>query len=66
MRGIPPVRIWRVRYFLNRILLAEFEVLAPNKRFARWEAYDRLLVDRPARYLAANRVTVALLKPKAA
>ena len=65
-RNIPPVRTWRVRYFLNRILLAEFEVLAPTKRFARWTARDRFMMDHLDRYLAFDRVTVSLLKPKEA
>lgn len=63
---IPKCRVWRVRYFMGKTLLAEIDVLTINKMFARWMAGDQLRVDHLDRYLAADRETVSLLKTKEA
>ena len=64
-RMIPPVRQWKVRYYCGKILLAEITVETINKRFARWLARDRFMVQSVERFMAHNRVTVSLLKSKA-
>ncbi len=61
---IPPVRTWRVRYYMGKTLLAEIDVETINKFLARWLARDRILVEHFDRFLAADRITVALLKRK--
>lgn len=66
MPAIPKVRRWTVRYYLDRILLAEVIVEAPNKRFARWAARDRVRDRDLQRYIAANRETVSLTKERLA
>lgn len=58
-RNIPPVRRWRVRFYMNHTLLADVVVETINKRFARWMAGDRVRADHLDRYLATNRVTVS-------
>lgn len=62
MRGIPPVRRWRVRYWLNDTLLAEIVVETINKEFARWMAGERMRGTHLDRWLATNRVTVSLVR----
>jgi hypothetical protein len=61
-RNIPPVRRWRVRYYLDHTLLAEITVETINKRFAKWLARDRFIAKHPARYLAATSVTASLVR----
>lgn len=61
MSRIPSVRRWRVRYWLNRTLLADIVVETINKRFARWAAREQLRGAHLDRYLAANRETVSLI-----
>ena len=65
-RNIPPVRRWRVRYYLDRCELAEIIVDAPNRMFAKWAARDRFRRVQPVRYLASNRETVSLAKRESA
>jgi len=62
MSRIPPVRRWIVRYYLDKLLLAEITVDAPTKLFARWAAHDRIRAVHLDRYLAANKVTASLAK----
>jgi hypothetical protein len=60
-RNIPQVRRWRVRYYLNDLLLAEIVVDAPNKMFAKWSARDRAMsVGHWERVYGADRVTCTL------
>jgi hypothetical protein len=59
MSRIPPVRQWRVRYYMGHTLLADFIVETINKRFARWLARDRLMAEHVDRLLAADRVTIS-------
>jgi hypothetical protein len=58
-RNIPAVRRWRVRYYMNHTLLADFVVDAINKRFALWAARDEIIARHLDRYLAADKVTVS-------
>jgi hypothetical protein len=62
MSRIPPVRRWCVRYYLDRLLLAEIVVETINRQFARWMARERLRAVHLDRYLASNRETVSLEK----
>jgi hypothetical protein len=64
MRHVPPVRTWRVRYYLNTILLADLLVQAPTRLFARWAANERVRHVHMDRYLAANRVSISLPKAR--
>jgi len=61
-RAVPIVQSWRVRYYNGGTLLACVTVMAPNRRFARWNARDQLM--RAGTWLAvwraATRDTVAL------
>ncbi len=61
-RNIPPVRQWRVRFYCDKILLAEITVETINKMFARWLARDHFMVQSVQRYMAHNRVTVSLVQ----
>ena len=61
-RNIPSVRQWQVRYYMGATLLAEIVVETINKRFALWEARDCIIAKHLDRYLAADRVTVSLVK----
>lgn len=51
-----------MRYYMGKTLLAEIDVETVNKMFARWMARDRIMADHFDRFVAADRVTVALLK----
>lgn len=61
-RNIPSVRQWRVRYYMGATLLADIVVETINKRFALWEARDRIITKHLDRYIAADRVTVSIVK----
>lgn len=61
-RNIPRVRQWQVRYYMGKTLLADIVVETINKRFAKWEARDCIIAKHLDRYLAADRVTVSLVK----
>ena len=61
-KNIPPVRHWRVRYWMDKTMLAEVTVETINKRFAKWCARDHVLATKPERWMAANRVTVSLVQ----
>jgi hypothetical protein len=60
-RGIPPVRRWRVTYWLDGRVLAATEVDTINKRFARWLARERAWLA----HANADKVTVSLSRAAA-
>lgn len=56
-RNIPPVRRWRVRFYMGHTLLADLIVDAINKRFARATACQRVAHEQWQRYVATDKVT---------
>lgn len=64
-QAIPPVRRWRVRFYMGHTLLADMIADAVNKRFALWAARDRIRATHLDRYLAATRVTCSPMAPNA-
>ncbi len=61
-RNIPPVRRWRVRFYLEHTLLADITVDAVNRMFAQWAAKDRLRAVHLDRYLASDKMTCSPVK----
>jgi hypothetical protein len=68
-RNIPSVKRWRVSLHWDRpdgTTIREtrhYYVLAPNKRFAWWNAREDILADVGAsRFIARDRVTVGLMR----
>lgn len=59
MNHIPKVRRWRVRFYMERTLLADMVVETINKRFARWLACERIRADHLDRYMATSKITVS-------
>lgn len=64
MSRIPPVRTWRVRYFVNGRIALSVDVETINKRFARWLARDHAWSCATIREHGAERVTVSLVTNK--